>query len=301
MTLYFRQSEIKKFKRCPRSWWLNYKIDGTGYETAPSTSPQSGQRDVGTLVHACLDAYYKGATDPLEPIQWERSYAIHDGYHSAEWERDVFTLARIMVEGYIDWLQQEGYDSGERTLFVEQQLEVPIGRIRGEDVVLTARIDRIVEDVLTSEPIIEDSKTVQSMDQVGLQLNVDDQGLTYCILAKAALKLDVHRFRHNMLRKVKRGPQSKPPYYGRHEVRYNDEQLDNAWLHLVVVVDKMVEALQELSLPGSRTHHYVAYPNPTKDCTWDCGFINICPMMDDGSDWRGALTESGLYVRREIA
>lgn len=295
MTLVFRQSEIKKFKRCPRSWWLNYRIDGSGYEAPKSDTPQTGQRDVGLLVHAALDYYYQTNGDPGAWVAQERNADQEtNGPLSKEWE-EVYTLARIMVTGYVQWLEQEGYDSGERTLFVEQQLEVPIGRIRGEDVVLTARIDRVIEDMLTGEPIIEDTKTVQSMDQVGLQLNVDDQGLMYCIMAKAGLKLDAHRFRHNMLRKVKRGPQAKPPFYGRHEVRYNETQLNNAWTHMMAVVDKMTEALQY----GEAHHQRTMYPNPTKDCTWDCGFLAICPMMDDGSDWHDALTESGLYIQRE--
>ncbi len=31
------------------------------------------------------------------------------------------------------------------------------------------------------------------------------------------------------------------------------------------------------------------YKNDTKDCSWDCGFSDICLMMDQGHDWEGAL------------
>lgn len=32
------------------------------------------------------------------------------------------------------------------------------------------------------------------------------------------------------------------------------------------------------------------YPNPTRDCGWDCGMIDLCVMMDDGSDWKSFLS-----------
>jgi hypothetical protein len=40
------------------------------------------------------------------------------------------------------------------------------------------------------------------------------------------------------------------------------------------------------------------YPNPTRDCAWDCMFKTVCLAMDDGSDWQGML-ESEFVVRLE--
>lgn len=34
------------------------------------------------------------------------------------------------------------------------------------------------------------------------------------------------------------------------------------------------------------------YPNPTRDCSWDCDFKTACLMIDDGSDWEYELSES---------
>lgn len=296
-TIYFRQSEIKKFKRCPRSWWLSYKRDGWGYENAPSAVPQSGQRDLGVLVHACIDAYDNNLSWNAV-LEAERLRAHIEGWYSAEWEKDVFSYARIMMEGYIQWLEETGADAGEELVFSEKQLIVPMGRVLGEDVVLTGRIDKVKRDRMTGEIIVVDVKTVQSLDQVGAQLQVDDQGLNYLILLQAAENIPVRRFRHDMLRKVKRTGTAKPPFYGRHEVAYNEQQLDAAWIHTCVVVEQMVKCLQRLE-ESDRYHHITVYPNPTKDCTWDCDFLPVCPMMDDGADWRGMISDSGLYVRRE--
>ncbi len=33
------------------------------------------------------------------------------------------------------------------------------------------------------------------------------------------------------------------------------------------------------------------YPNPTRDCSWDCSMREVCIMMDDGSDWEYELNE----------
>lgn len=34
------------------------------------------------------------------------------------------------------------------------------------------------------------------------------------------------------------------------------------------------------------------YPNPNKDCSWDCNFLDACVMMDDGSDWEHVLLDT---------
>ena len=39
------------------------------------------------------------------------------------------------------------------------------------------------------------------------------------------------------------------------------------------------------------------YPNPTKDCSWDCPFMNVCLAMEEGADWKFLL--DGYEVRNE--
>jgi hypothetical protein len=40
------------------------------------------------------------------------------------------------------------------------------------------------------------------------------------------------------------------------------------------------------------------YPNPTRDCIWDCSFRSVCLAMDDGSDYQYML-ESEFVTRNE--
>jgi RecB family exonuclease len=295
-TRYIRQSELKKFKRCPRSWWLSYQREGNGYQFAARDKPQSGQRDVGTLVHKGLEAHYtgRGATEPIEA---EYLCYLEDlGHKTPEWEK-VYRLARVMCEGYVQWVEQTGVDQGEQTVACELTIELPIGEILGDEIILTGKIDRVVLDLLSGEMIIEDTKTVASLDAQEI-LAIDDQGQFYAMLASAHYGTRVNRFRHNMLRKVLRTATATPPFYGRQEVRFTEEQLDNAWQQQYSVVHRMVEALQVVEF-DERQHQRVMYPTPNPQlCGWDCDFLHICPMMNNGDDWRGALAGSGIYVPR---
>lgn len=40
------------------------------------------------------------------------------------------------------------------------------------------------------------------------------------------------------------------------------------------------------------------YPNPTRDCAWDCPFRTVCVAMDEGSDWR-YLVENDFRKKEE--
>jgi hypothetical protein len=38
-------------------------------------------------------------------------------------------------------------------------------------------------------------------------------------------------------------------------------------------------------------HQQFVYPSPTRDCYWDCPFLQVCPMFDDGSRAEDMLAE----------
>ena len=40
-----------------------------------------------------------------------------------------------------------------------------------------------------------------------------------------------------------------------------------------------------------------AYPNPTRDCSWDCEFFDVCGMFDDGARVEAAINE--LFEERD--
>jgi hypothetical protein len=276
---------------------LSYQRGGAGYQKPLTDKPSSGQRDIGTILHACMDAYYQGLDYRVVLADAQETLRQQLGENLPKEWLDVFNLVGIMMSGYIQWIANEYGDVGETTLYTEKEIVVPIGQLHGDDVVLTCTIDRIIQNNLSGDVIIEDTKTVATFTDYVQQLQVDDQGLMYAIMAKGGLGLPVHRFRHNMLRKVKRTAAAVPPFYMRHEVYYSEEQLDNAWTHMVAILSRMVLALQSVELDEEQ-HHAFLYPNPTRDCTWRCDFLPICPMMDDGSYWQDMVDSSGLYLPR---
>jgi len=298
---YIRQSWIHSHKVCPRGTLLSYGLDGTGYQFPPSDKPLSGKRDVGTQVHLGVEAINKG----LEPLPvMDAAKKAHQELTAAlglpwskEWE-EVYVLSRIMVAGYVDWLAETAANAGEETVGVEIPFEVVMPLpILGDRVIITGRVDHLIRDTFTNELIVEDTKTVDGLDAAVEMLQIDDQGRNYCILASASLGEHVNRFRHNMLRKVKRTAKAVPPFYGRHAVRYSEVQLNNSWRHLYRTVEDIVAQLQAVEQDRDRHHDWP--PVPSKDCSWRCDFKHICPVMDTDHDWHGAVTTSGLYIARE--
>ena len=275
-----RQSEIKRFKRCPRSEWLGYRRSGRGLKLQVS---EVGIRDLGTLVHAGVASYYTNGGF-LAVLENERARLIEAEAWTPEWGA-ALEYASIMLEGYVQWVAETGADVGEETVAVEERLEATFGVAHDEEVIVTGKLDRLVRDTMTGELILEDTKTVQTLTPPPLE--VDDQLLTYCWLAEANGYGTVTRIRHNMLRKVKRGPRAVPPFYGRVEVPVNDYQRASHEMHMQGTLLALVEST--LRRERGESHHRTNPPNPTRDCSWDCDFLPVCPMLDDGSDWEGVL------------
>jgi hypothetical protein len=135
-----------------------------------------------------------------------------------------------MLEGYFDWVQRTGADTSEVVLHVEPQLSAEFDEVRGDLIILTGKPDLIVRDVLSDAITLVDTKTVQSLTQVQ---NHAGQGLTYALLAKAQLDLDVTLFRTNQARKVKRTSTAKPPFFGRAEMVVTPKHLETHRNHLL--------------------------------------------------------------------
>lgn len=57
--------------------------------------------------------------------------------------------------------------------------------------------------------------------------------------------------------------------------------------HLNSVYDQIIMEAVEMANP-----ELPIYPNPTKDCSWDCQFRSACVAKDDGSDYQSILDAS---------
>lgn len=203
-------------------------------------------------------------------------------------------MASVMLEGYGEWLDEEGEDAGETTLSTELELEVPFGTWKGDEVVLQVHIDRVLTDSF-DRLIIEDTKTVDTLAKDST-FQIESQLLTYA-LAWNTLHPEqpVSECRHNMLRRVLRTARATPPFYGRVPMTPSATQLENHKVHLWSLLCDVVRSYQALEKGGD--HHAIAPPHPTKDCSWKCEFLPICGSYDDGSDVVGM--REALYITRK--
>lgn len=286
MTRTFRYSEIRRFQRCRRSWYNGYHLGLRLPEFDGERKP--GKQHNGTLVHADLEAYYNGET--AAPGDYHRQQAAPESEQfQKEWD-EIYNLSQIMLDGYGEWLEEEGADQGEVTWGTEVEIDMPLSN----DVTVQMHIDRIVHDPVFDRYIIEDTKTVDTLAK-DVTFAMDWQLLTYALGAQRQLGLNIAECRHSMLRRVKRTARAKPPFYGRVSITPSEDQLKSQWAMLEGVTSDMVATAN--ALDQGVGHHVVAYPNPTRDCSWDCDFTAICGMHDDGSDLSGVRNE--LYVRRD--
>lgn len=264
-----RQSELRKFVRCRRAWWWQY-VEGL---RPVRTGPDGSGRGLGSLVHTALEAYYRNEDDWLAAMK----ATIPEG-EEHEWA-DSYNLATIMVEGYVDWAQQTGVDAGLTVLDVELPWELEIS-----GVTLTGTLDLAALHHDYNGPVILDHKTVQNL---GGQLppQNDFQLLTYALAYWHTTDRLPVAVGHNMLRKVQRTGRAKPPFYDRHFNHCNQQMLEKHARHLAMLVDESEEIKAIVGAFGGGVEHEVLYPNPTRDCTWDCDFRDVCPLVDDGSDY----------------
>lgn len=305
---YLSNSEVSTFKECRRKWWLAWYR-----HLHPAAKPLNDARAKGGRVHEALAALYD-PTAPRNPvvaleeaIQRDQPPVSEDAEPElvaalrASWTKET-DLERAMVEGYVQWLQDEGPDADLVITHAERSLLAQLT----ETVVLLGRLD--AEGYYRHAPeelFLVDHKTTSSFDGLLKRLNQDEQLLTYLVLKRAHADTEQHvsAALYNMLRKVKRTATAKPPFYQRHVQRFNDQQVATFTQRLVFIA-QIIENFAQLldDTAGNLTMQaQLAYPTPTKACDYMCDFRLVCPMFDDGSRAEDMLSthfvETPLSIR----
>jgi hypothetical protein len=285
---YLSNSEASTFKRCRRRWWLAWYR-----HLQPAYKESNDARAQGGRVHEALAGLY----DPVLPrnpivvlaevIERDQPQVPESAEPElvealrASWTKQT-DLERAMVEGYVEWLQETGADAE----LVVTQAERSLMAQLTETVVLLGRLDAEAYYLHTPEQLLFiDHKTTTSFDGLMKRLNQDEQLLTYFLLKRAHTDTEQHvtGALYNMLRKVKRTAMAKPPFYMRHTIRFNQAQVDTFTVRLIHLAKDIEQLVQWLDIAELRVQAQLAYPTPTKDCSWDCDFALVCPMFDDGS------------------
>ena len=296
-------SEMATWRRCHRKWYL-----GVYRKLQRKRSPTAGTPIViGNLVHDALAEYYDPAlkTDPLEQLNRVLDQrAVNNPFDETDIEKDR-ALVTIMLEGYLEWLEESGADQEIEILGTERMVEVPIVKSELLQINLLSKLDAPVLRHSDEARLAFEHKTVGSLTDPLPTLKLDTQLLTEHLalflhnLGQGMDPIEAHRscqgILYNMLRKVKRTAAAKPPFYDRVEIPHNLEELRNHWRHVVGVAREIDLATRRLD--AGENHHAVTVPNPTKNCSWDCPFFAVCVMADDGSDFEGALDD--LFEERD--
>ena len=267
-------SSIQAWKRCRRKWWLQY---AQGYK--PKEKKVTGPLALGGRVHAALEAMYRDGENPVVAhsllVDAERSRLMLEGLDVSGLEEDA-ELGRIMLEGYVEWIAEEGLDEGLTVIGIEQKLTLPL--FEGQ-VLLIGKMDLRVQTSEDSRSVL-DFKTAARFSDYDLA-PMFEQGPTYWILDRTSDEKDrIDSFKLRLLKKVKRTARATPPFYEEIDVRYNAFAMRNFWGRLHGVLRDMLRAKKALDAGGDPM--VIVYPTPKRDCSWDCDFVNICPMFDSG-------------------
>lgn len=282
-------SEIQTFKDCRRKWYFGYYR-----RLKPKATKVTGPLALGSRVHEALDRHYSTGIDLLvsyAELVEEDKVKAEENWLSVDELLSEAELGRIMLEGYLEWVAEEGIDSELEMISTEEILSMPM--LNGT-VELQGKLDMRVRRKADGVRMFRDFKTTANFSDIENTAQINEQILTYMLLERAQNKGEERSEGglFTMLKKVKRTANAKPPFYRQFEVRHNEFTLRNFWQHINGVVGDLMKVKNSLDVGTS--HQFVAYPRPSRDCTWKCQFYSICPMADDGSGMEDAIEE--LYV-----
>lgn len=292
--VHISNSEISTFKDCRRKWWLQYYVG-----LQPKKIEVVGPLPLGTRVHNSLEAMYTTGQDPVEAYMGLLAVdrQLFEASQDSQFEdlRKKFDseaeLGRIMLEGYIQWVNETNADTDIEILGVETQASATLldGRV-----ILQGKFDMKVKNLIDGTTSVWDHKTAATFDTYYQTAHMSEQLMLYITLERLdpSTVAPVDSGVYNLLRKVKRSGSAKPPFYERMIVRFNETTLRNFWLRIHGELRDMMRLRDELD--AGTDHHLAAYPTPSKDCSWKCPFYAACPMFDDGSDverWLDTFTE----------
>lgn len=295
--------EIQTFKHCRRRWWLSWH---RGLRL--KTQPQVGPAPLGTRVHEALAGWYvpvgETPVDPRETLEKRiqldemtllRSTAEQDSSIVAETLKQFSSeadMARAMVEGYVEWLAETGADAEFHVIAPEVVLQAVMELSEDLTILLQGKLDVRVQRDHDLVRLFLDHKTVGDFKTPARILPMDEQMKHYHVLEEAQDSFDGTRTDgaiYNMLRKVKRTASATPPFYERLPIMHNAHTIETFRERLkgeALTIDHTERMLGE-----GVAHQVIAYPSPSRDCTWKCEFTALCTMLDDGSRAEDFITE----------
>jgi len=286
--LHISNSEVQTYKDCRRKWWLSYYR-----RLQPKSKQMTGALALGSRIHEALDMYYSKNIPLLDAhsqlVDNDKKILV-DAYRDTYDLESEAELGRIMLEGYLQWVEENGIDAELEMISTEEIISMPL---LDNSVVLQGKIDMRVRRKADGVRMFRDFKTVGgSFTDFSSMAHMNEQILTYMMLETAQNK-EGERSEggiFTMLKKVKRSANARPPFYEQLEVRHNVFALRSFWQRIHGTLSDMLNTRKALDEGGD--HRFVAYPRPSRDCKWKCQFFTICPMFDDGSAAEAAIEDA---------
>ncbi len=275
----------------------------------------TGALAFGTRIHACLERRYQNGENALavyEELHVEAERELNEienarGGFDAEQRKklaDEHSLGRAMLEGFDQWAAETGLDEGMTFLAAEQLVQVDSG-IPG--VQLRGKLDQVWRRDIDGALMFRDFKTAADLRSGPASLPRDEQMMFYVMLMRlqhiqqgdgSGQWGGVPRGgMYTMLKKVKRSDRAKPPFFDQHEIMFNDRAIRSMWLRTHRRIQQMLDS--RAALAAGEDHRYVVPPRPSKDCSWKCPFVAVCPMADDSSDETLFALLDQLYVEKD--
>lgn len=277
-------SEMQTYKECKRRWFLQYYMRYVRKHTSPRVAA-----DTGISVHEALHTYYvmggKKNHEAAYQAAMENLSLAKDASLARELSPDelkdikeIYEVATIAANGYFEWLDETGADDHWTIQGSEERLVVP-GPIEGTE------IKGFVDLWGTHEPsddlLVIDTKVVASIGDTLKTLHLNEQAPLYAILMKMVDNRPDRGFRvvWNMIKRNKQTKSAKPPFYQRYELAINRDQLNQFYAQLQGQIQDMLNT--EKRLDDGEHHVMVAYPTPSRDCSWKCPYLSVCGAMND--------------------
>jgi RecB family exonuclease len=280
-------SELQTFKSCRRKWWFGYYR-----RLQPKQRESTGALALGSRIHQALDDHYAKGVPLLKAhdtlVEDEKKVLLSEFRDVSALESEA-ELGHIMLEGYLQWVEENGIDAELEMISTEEIITTPL--FNGE-VELTGKIDMRVRRKIDGVRLFRDFKTVGgSLSEFASLAHMNEQILTYMLL-EATKEDEEHRSEggiFTLLKKVKRSARANPPFYDQFEVRHNIFTLRSFWDRIHGVIADLMRVRKALDEGESPAFH--AYPRPSRDCKWSCSFYSVCTLVDDGSAYEDAISD----------
>lgn len=287
-------SEMSTYSDCKRKWWIQYHEHMMGNSEAID---KIAAREAGTEAHAALEVYYATNSEvaALAHLNERRTASLatfDDEVERKQWAMKVGDVAHAMIEGYFHWLAETGADEDLECTAVEATILAPSPVV---GVNIRGRMDQELRHKRSGLYYVGDFKTTKSIERPIQLANLGiPQALTYSWIQRSAAPLKTYIGGiWTILRQVKRGPQSKPPYFVRHHVRISQPDLDAHEMHLTGLIGDMLRTHDQLE--SGVNHNIAAPPNRSENCTWKCPYVSVCAFMNRPGSTPDDLVEFGFH------